>query len=265
MKNIQYSLERFVGTGELSIADYSQRNDAFEEDDLTVLDNLIYSTESVPMTNWPHADVRAIAREVLNATHAIAAIRPWALRPVVPTHMVAAIKRILDPFYKTRNFTVDLLQRELRMIPDQTFTPDGRTGEALSQHLSLIAGDKHQFFGAESSFLTAQYHDSMSLVFRHKRISLEDARISLAAAVGSRVLSDLVSDRGGANSLEHFQQNMKEHLERCYAPAEKTEKSGNVPEWAIDVYANYLRGWIADFIPADPDLISYFRRRVFLA
>lgn len=268
LKTIEYSFERFVGTSELSSIDYSQRNDTFEADDVSVLDHLMYSSGFVLETNLSEDEAKVTAREVLNATHAIAAVLPWALAPVIPAHMVDALKLILDPFYKTTAFTVRVLQRELTMIPHQTFRPESRTGEELSQRLSLIADDKNAFFGVKNSGLTSTYHESMSLVFRHKEIKLVDVRISLAAAVGSRRFLRRVKDRGGsAKSHEAFQQNMEKYLERCYLEADATtEKSSrNVPEWAIDVYATYLWGWITSFIPADPDLISYFRRRVFLA
>lgn len=268
LKTIAYSFERFVGTSELTSIDYSQRNDAFEADDVLVLDHLMYSSGFVPETNLSEDESKAIAREVLNATHAIAAVLPWALAPVIPAHMVDALKLILNPFYKTTVFTVRVLQRELTMIPHQTLRPEGRTGEKLSQRLSLIDGDKNAFFGIKNSHLTSTYHDSMSLVFRHREIKLEDVRISLAAAVGSRRFLRRVKDRGGsAKSHEAFQQNMEKYLERCYLEADAMtgKSSRNVPEWAIDVYATYLWGWITSSIPADPDLISYFRRRVFLA
>lgn len=268
LRTIEYSFERFVGTSELSSIDYSQRNDTFEADDVSVLDHLMYSSGFVLETKLSEDEAKVTAREVLNATHAIAAVLPWALAPVIPAHMVDALKVILDPFYKTTAFTVRVLQRELTMIPHQTFRAESRTGEELSQQLSLIVGDKNDFFGVTNSYLTSTYHESMSLVFRHKKIKLEDVRISLAAAVGSRRFLGRVKDRGGsAKSHEAFQQNMEMYLERCYLEVDATmEKSSrNVPEWAIDVYATYLWGWITNFIPADPDLISYFRRRVFLA
>ena len=89
-------------------------------------------------------------------------------------------------------------------------------------------------------------------------IKVEDVRISLAAAVGSRLFFSLFGDRGGARILESFQHNMRNYLERCCLQAEATEKSRNIPEWAIDVYANYLWGWTRDSIPADPELIGFF-------
>lgn len=265
LKTIEYSFERFVGSGELTTIDYSQRNDAFEADDVSVLDHLIYSSGFGPHKYMSDDEAKTTAREVLNAAHAIAAILPWALAPVIPAHMVDALKMILDPFYKTAAFTVRVLQRELTMIPHQTFRPEGRAGMELSKRLNLISGDKNAFFGVDNSYLTSIYHESMSLVFRHKEIKLEDVRISLAAAVGSRRFLRRVEV--SATSHELFQKNMQKYLERCYLEADtKTEKSSrNVPEWAIDVYATFLWGWISNSIPADPDLIGYFRRRVFLA
>ncbi len=266
LKTIIYSFERFAGVGELEVADYSQQNDRFEADDVMVLENLMSSSGLASVTQLADGrDLRArfaIARELLNATHAIAAIQPWALIPILPKHMVVAIESILDPFYKTRELTVGVLQHELEMIPDKTFRPEGRTGKELSQLLSLIVGDKDGFFGdGAHSFLTSIYHEAMSMVFQNKDIKLEDIRISLAAAVGAKLL--LLQVR--IEETEPFQENLRQYLESCYLEAKSSEKSRNVPGWAIDIYANYLWGWITDSIPADPDLISYFRRRVFLA
>lgn len=266
LKTIQYSFERFVGTGELAVADYAQRNDVFETDDVLVMENLISSSGLTSVAQWSAGKSGPksanIARELLNATHAITAIQPWGLLPVLPEHMVVAVKLILDPFYKTREFTIRVLQRELELIPDKTFRSEGRTGEELLQSLNLVTSDKERFFIDEKhSFLTSTYHEAMSMVFRHKKIKLEDIRISFAAAVGSK----LFWLREGAEETEPFQRNVRLYLERCYLQAEETEKSRNVPGWAIDIYANYLWGWITDSIPADPELTNYFRRRVFLA
>ena len=265
LRTIQYSFERFAGVGELEVADYSQRNDQFEADDVMVMENLMSSSALASLTHLIDGGLRpriaTIARELLNASHAIAAIQPWALIPILPKHMVVAIESILDPFYRTREFTIGVLQRELEKIPDKRFRPEGRTGKELSQLLGLIVGDKDVFFGDKAnSFLTSTYHEAMSMVFQNKDIKLEDIRISLAAAVGAKLV--LLQVRIG--ETESFQENLRQYLESCYLEAKSSEKSRNVPGWAIDIYANYLRGWITDSIPADPDLISYFRRRVFL-
>ncbi len=266
LKRIQYSFERFVGTSELGVADYAQKNDTFEANDALVLENLMSSSGFALETHLSYDAFRARAREVLNATHAIAAIRPWALLPVLPAHMVAALRSILSPFYKTRDFTIGVLRHELRTIRDKTFRPEGRTGEELSHELSSIVGEKDSFFGAgKHSFSASTYHEAMCMVFRYRNVKLEDARIALAAAVGSKLFYLRDGGREGAEGLEPFQNSMRQYLERCYLQAEPIEKSRNVPSWAIDVYGNYLWGWITDSIPADPDIMSYFRRRVFLA
>lgn len=231
-----------------------------------IMEDLLSSSGIITEMMVYNDEFRARVRKILNVTHAIAAIRPWALLPVVPAHMVFAIKSILDPFYNTREFTIGILQRELKMIPWKTFRPEGKTGEELCQQLSLIGGDKDDFFGGGNhSFLASVYHESMSLVFYHRGINLEDVRMSLATAVGSRLLLSGDGDRYGAERLGSFQPNMRMYLERCYIAEEPTRRSRNVLGWAIDVNANYLWGWITNSIPADPDLISYFRRRVFLA
>ena len=60
------------------------------------------------------------------------------------------------------------------------FPPQGKTGEELSRVLNAIAGDKDHLFGDEqNSHQTSHYHESMSMVFEHNGIKLEDIRISL--------------------------------------------------------------------------------------
>ena len=266
LQKIQYCFERFVGSSELVIANYAEQNDAFEADDALVLEGLMSASGVVLSRPISDDNFRARAREVLNASHAIAGIRPWALLPVLPVHLVAAVKYILNPFYKTRAFTVGILQRQLGMIPGKTFRPEGRTGEELSQRLSLFVFDKDSYFGSGAhSSVTSTYHEAMSLVFYHRDISFDDVRISLAAAVGTKLFWLPEGNQEGAENFEPFQESLRQYLQRCYLAAGPAEKSRDVPGWAIDVYANYLRGWITDSIPADPDLISYFRRRVFLA
>ena len=149
-----------------------------------------------------------------------------------------------------------------------TFRPEGMTGEELCQQLGLLVGDKDSVFGdSNNKFLALVYHESMSLVFIHRGVLMDDVRVSLAATVGSRLFlgQDGDVDGDGAERLEPLQQNMRKYLKRCYLQAEPNKKPRNVPDWAIDVYANYLWGWITKSIPADPDLINYFQRRVFVA
>ncbi|KAM0794898.1 hypothetical protein BDR22DRAFT_921390 [Usnea florida] len=228
LKKIQYSFERFVGVGELHIGDYSQRNEAFETDDVVVLNDLMAKSGLASLASWSHGDSKFAtqARELLNATHAIAAIHPWALMPILPVYLTAAVRSILDPFYKTREFTVQVLQRELMKTPSKSFRPQGKPGEELSRVLNAIAGDEDQFFSDEQhSIQASHYHEAMSMFFQHNDIKQEDVRISLAAAVGSKVFWR----QKEAEADESFEINLGQYLERCYLKTERTQKSRNVP------------------------------------
>ena len=268
LQNIKYSFQRFVGTEELEAADYCQGNDAFETDDVRVLKDLTCSSGLIEIMQLSDDAPRTRARVFLNATHAIAAIQPWALLPVLPGHVVNALKIILDPFYKTREFTISILKRELSSIADKTLRPEGRTGKEISQRLDSIVGSKDAFFGASNhGFHVSLYHEAMSMVFQHRKIKLKDVRISLAAAVVSELIRLQYGAQEEATKFEHFRESTKQYLERCYMQAKTRQKLRNVrvPSWAVDVYGSYLWGWVTGSKPADPDLISYFRRRVFLA
>lgn len=259
--NIIYAFQRFVGVSGLTIAEYSQRNDAFEDDDVQVLRGLLTSSGLVSETPLSDDDLRNRAREVLNATHAIAAIQPWALLPVLPRYLVFAIESILDPFFLKKEDTVGVLQRELNMIPDRI----------QSRKLDQVVADKHNFFGRHC-YQSLTYYKAMSLVFSHNDIDMDNLRLPLAANVGTKLfwdrfsplLRDLLREEV-EERLEPFTESLRRYLEGCYLQVDMKEKSPNVPEWAVNVYANYLWGWVTNSIPSDPDLITHFRRRVFLA
>lgn len=103
--------------------------------------------------------------------------------------------------------------------------------------LNTIAGGKDHFFGYEQhSHQTSHYHEAMSMVFKHNDVKLEDVRISLAAAVGSK----LFWREKEAEEDESFLINLRHYLERCYLQTKPTKKVRNIPAWAIDVYVNYL-------------------------
>ena len=54
--------------------------------------------------------------------------------------------------------------------------------------LNAITGDKDNFFGDERhSHQTSHYLEAMSMVFQYNDIKLEDVRICLAAAAGSKL------------------------------------------------------------------------------
>ena len=231
LSNIRYTFELFVGDSGPAIAHYSQKNGAFEVDDVFVLKDLISSSGLVLETRLSDDDFRTRAREILNATHAIAAIRPWALLPVLPLHLVSAIKPILKPFFVKRADTVGVLLRELKMISNRT---------ELSGNLNHIVGDLKSFFGNDC-FQALTYNEAMSMVFCHQSIELDDVRVSLAAAVGRKFIWDKSfpsRSREVEERLEPFEEGMRQYLEYCYPPVDPRERSRNVPKWAVEVYGN---------------------------
>ncbi|KAL6722336.1 hypothetical protein ACLMJK_001443 [Lecanora helva] len=264
LRKLLYTFECLVGISELTIGEYSQADEAFEADDLLTLRNLRAASNPVKpyqvLGDERIPNFAALVRATLNSTHAVAAIQPWALLPVIPSRMAVAFRSILEPFYRTREHTVQMLRVKLARIPETTFHLRGGTAEQRSRELGGIGGDRDGFFGGHSNKASA-YYEAMSLVFEYEGISLADTRIQLAAAVGAKLFwqEDL------AEESNDFQRSLTRYLERCYLGAETVEKPSKVPDWAIDIYANYLWGWITDSIEADLNIIDYFRRRVFLA
>lgn len=257
IKTIQYSFERFVGVGEIGFADYGSQRDDYDQWDVALLKKMIGG--STPhLEIFQHGNTGAsyaiLAREVLAIAYAVSSLQPWALLPVLPKYMVLAFQQVLESFYRTKEHTVDVLKRELdqicvtKMVADQS---GNRSCDELKESLSHIVGERNRFFRGCSS--CSVYHEAMCLVFWHRHISLADVRSTLAAAVASKRLWP----NGPNEKSKTFEANMRARL-GVLTPS-------NVPSWAIDVYANFLWGWVTDSIPADPDIISYFRRRIFLA
>ena len=149
---IRYSFQRFAGTSQLQVAKYSQRNEVFEAEDIKVLQDLMFASSFIPDSQaFSNETFAARGREVLNTTNIIATIQPWALEPVLPVHMKIAIRSILKPFYKTREFTMSVLENELKMIADKTFRPEGRTGDELLQRIRSFIEDKNHFLETENT------------------------------------------------------------------------------------------------------------------
>ena len=101
-RKIRYVFQSFVGFSGPAIADYSHENDAFDADDVSILNNLISSSEPVLELGLSDDDFRTKAREVLNATYAVAAIQPYDSQPILPSYLVSTMNSILDNFFVER-------------------------------------------------------------------------------------------------------------------------------------------------------------------
>ncbi|KAK4691294.1 hypothetical protein P7C71_g5672, partial [Lecanoromycetidae sp. Uapishka_2] len=260
IKNIQYSFERFVGVGEISFAEYGTQRDDYDQWDVALLKKMVGGSPqhlgvvSVFEPENTEAKYPILAREVLAVAYAISSLQPWALLPVLPKHIVIAFQQVLGPFYRKREHTVDVLRRELenfRVTQPRADLPGSRSCDELNESLSQVVGEQDRFF--RGSWSCSAYHEAMCRVFRHHHISQADVRSTLAASAASKLLWP----DGSNERSEEFEANMRARL--------GVSSPFNVPNWAIDVYANFLWGWLTDSIPADPDIISYFRRRIFLA
>lgn len=93
----------------------------------------------------------------------------------------------------------------------------------------ILCGFRPGDFRPQSSRHSTSRYGQIFVAEYHKMIKVENVRISLAAAVGSRLFFSIFVDRGGTRALESFQQNMRKYLERCYLQAAATEKSRNAP------------------------------------
>lgn len=121
--------------------DYAHRSTDCESNDLTVLQDLLHTTEKHHTTQV--TSVSAVkAREVLNMAHAIAAIVPWSIQPVVPAHLASALGSILEPYYKTKEHTVRVLQRKLLNFKNKTCRPGGWNEKEITELVDHVAGDK---------------------------------------------------------------------------------------------------------------------------
>ena len=109
LRKCRHVFQSLVGFSGPAIAHYSHENDAFEADDVSILDNLISSSEPVLDLGLSDDDFRTKARKVSNATHAVAAIQPWDSRPILPSYLVSAMNSILDHFFVERAGTVGVL------------------------------------------------------------------------------------------------------------------------------------------------------------
>ena len=238
MKKSQYCYERFIGMTEPFISDYAGGNIDHDFADVEALEDLLRASGNPFST--PDTQVSPIkAREVLNIAHAIAAITPWSIHPVVPAHLASALRTILEPYYKTKVHTVRVLQLELQKIPNKRLRPGGRNGRDVIGLVSHVVGDKDRFFVDGNGSLSFFYYEAMSLVFEHHDIKMEDVRFLLASSIAANSLKF----EPESSKSEQFRRQMIGYLEHCYLeqPTAKPQvrSKTDVPDWALDVYGMF--------------------------
>ncbi|MCJ1366862.1 hypothetical protein MMC16_005993 [Acarospora aff. strigata] len=197
--------------------------------------------------------------EALLVGHALAALIPWGLRPVLPPHFVNAFLLVLRSFVGTRIESVGCLQGRLLSKPGCRPTAGWTDIHEQAMGLGQVGDIKTQSF-CQAGTPCWQYFQAMNVVFDRCRARIADVRIELAAQAAYDVLQGQLA--GNAMNFivdeDIFVERMASHLhgERRYLKA---------PSWAVTIYATFLWGWLNDFIATDDDFNAKFRRRVFLS
>lgn len=239
LNEIRYALEQLVSVSGADVLKYSMETSHDKE----------YESSTIN-TIFPGNDFgEAKSHLILLIAHALAALQPWGLLPILPSHFVQAFKPLIVPFIGSYSETVNVLQEHMCTPP---LTPlDG--WESIQQQamaLSQIGDIKVEFFSGSCS-PCRNYFKAMKMVFGAHSIRIADVRITLAALAARRCLDE-------TSVTDEFMPNLINHLSQGQFSAE-------VPLWTITVYATYLWGWLNDFMEMNLSSRGNFKRRVFLS
>ena len=214
LNEIRYTLEQLVSVSGADVLKYSVETSKDIE------------YESLTMNKISHGiDFgRAKTRHTLIIAHALAALQPWGILPVLPSHFVQAFKPLIVPFIGSHSETVSVLQKrmcELKLTPLDGWDSIQQQAMALGQ----IGDIKDEFFSGSCS-PCRNYYKAMNMVFDAYKVRINDVRINLAALAARRCLD-------GISIADDFVPNLVNHLN-------KGQFSGEVPPWTITVFATYL-------------------------
>jgi hypothetical protein len=239
LHEIRYALEQLVSISGANVLKYSVETSKDIEYESSAMDTISPGNEFG----------RAKTHETLIIAHALAALQPWGLLPVLPGHFVQAFKPLIVPFIGSHSETVSVLQErmcKLKLKPLDGWDSIQQQAMALGQ----IGDIKDEFFSRSCS-PCRNYYKAMNMVFDAYRVRVDDVRVTLAALAARRCLD-------GISIAGEFVPNLMAHLS-------KGQFSGEVPPWTITVFATYLWGWLNDFVETGFDLHGKFKRRVFLS
>jgi hypothetical protein len=247
LDQIRYAIEQLVSVSGADALKYSVETAADVEYERVNMKTILPNTSLSKEKN----------HQVLLIAHALAALRPWGLLPVLPPHFVQAFKPLIAPFVGSHSETVGVLQDRMckaKLKPLEGWVDIEQQAMALSQ-----IGDVQIEFFSGSNSPCRQYFKAMNMTFGAHKIRLADVRNTLAAKVALRLLLEdhnLVDELAG-ELADEFVHNMVVYLGQDQEPVD-------VPAWAISVYATYLWGWLNDYIKMDFNFRGKFKRRVFL-
>lgn len=239
LNEIRYALEQLVSVSGADVLKYS----------VETSEDVEYESSAMNTIAPGHDFGRAMTRQTLLIAHALAALQPWGLLPVLPRHFVQAFKPLILPHVGSHSETVSVLQESMCKLKLKHLDGwDSIQQQAMA--LGQIGDIKDEFFSGSCS-PCRNYHKAMIMVFAARSVCIDDVRINLAALVARRYLDGISVD-------DKFVPNLMAHLSQG-------RSSGEVPPWAITVFATYLWGWLNDFVEMDFDFRAKFKRRVFLS
>ena len=220
------------------------------------------------------------------SAYAIDALRPWALLPIAPQHLLEGFADIIAPFVASREETLGELSTRLRISPAESAFARPKSGWKDAQEnidsLNRIGDIKTEFFCRSSNYC-AYYYEAMATVFRDAGLPFQTVRRRLAAEVAFQMLTSAVAYPAPDDSTDEkgprliFISAMLDHLgedsppqnaeaRKPYEqnPFEASEMDYGDITWAVKIYATYLWGWLHDRQETDGDFMGKFRRRIFL-
>lgn len=241
LNGIRYALEQLVSVSNADVLKYSMETGKDKEYKSSTINTIFPG-------NYTGQD-QDRTRVILLIAHALAALQPWGLLPILPSHFVQAFKPLIVPFVGPHLDTVYVLQEHMRTL---RLTPlDGWDSiEQQAMGLGQIGDIKVEFFSG-SCTPCRNYYKAMEMVFKANSIRFADVRITLAAHAACRYLDGIDVTR--------------EHVPKLIAHLSQGQISGGVPLWAIIVYATYLWGWLNDSMEMNLNIRGNFKRRVFLS
>ena len=238
LNEIRYALEQLVSVSAADILKYS----------VETKEDIDYERATMDQISPGNNFGKAKTHETLLVAHALAALKPWGLLPVLPLHFAQAFKPLLAPFVGSHAETVKVLQDKmckLNLRPldgwdsiEQQAMGLGQIGDILGDHFS------------GSCTPCRNYYKSMNMVFNAHKVCIDDVRNTLAALVARRCLE-------GMSVADEFLPNLRAHLSHGRTRTE-------VPPWAVTVFATYTWGWLGDFVKIDFHFQDKTKRRIFL-
>lgn len=239
LNEIRYAWEQLISVSAANVLKYS----------VETRRDIDYETSAMDKISPGNDFGRAKIRQTLLIAHALAALQPWGLLPVLPRHFVQAFKPLIVPFIGSHTETVSVLQE--RMCKLQITPLDGWDSiQEQAMALGQVGDIRDEFFSGSCS-PCRNYYKAMNMVFDAYRIRMDKVRITLAALSARRCVDGILA-------ADDFVPNLIAHLS-------KGNFSDQAPAWTITVFATYLWGWLNDFVEVDLDFQAKFKRRVFLS